>query len=231
MRDRSGTVVAHTGQSLAEYLAGLAESAVQAQRQGPGDREQGTPPGAVRLAVDGPVPQDGADLADAVADVLACRAVPVARVRGEHFLRARSIRLEHGDDPDAYAELWYDLSALRREVLDPLGPGGSQRWLPRLRDPVTDRPFREAAQLAPTGTVAVVDATFLARWEIADAVDLRVHLDVSAAAQARRLPDPLRSRATQAWARYLEDVDPASSATVVVRYERPGHPAVTGSPA
>jgi len=225
MHDRSGAVVAHTPQSLAAYLAQLAEQAVQAVQAG-----QAGFAGAVRLGVDGPVPQDGAELADAVADALTARAVPVARVRGEHFLRARSIRLEHGDDPDAYAGLWYDLSALRREVLDPLGPGGSQRWLPRLRDPATDRPFRDATRLAPSGTVAVVDASFLARWEIADAVDLRVHLDVSPAAQARRLPEQLRSRATQAWARYLDDVDPAASATVVVRYERPGHPAVTGRP-
>ena len=113
-------------------------------------------------------------------------------------------------------------------------PDGPASEFQRLRAALDEAPpefaRRHLTRLAPSGTVAVVDASFLARWEIADAVDLRVHLDVSPAAQARRLPEQLRSRATQAWARYLDDVDPAASATVVVRYERPGHPAVTGRP-
>ena len=56
----------------------------------------------LRLGVEGPVADDAAALADDVAAELADRAVPVARVRGEEFLRARSLRLEHGPaDPDA----------------------------------------------------------------------------------------------------------------------------------
>ena len=33
--------------------------------------------------------------------------------------------------------------ALRREVLDAMGADGSRRWLPSLRDPVSDRATRE----------------------------------------------------------------------------------------
>lgn len=181
---------------------------------------------ALRLAVDGPVAQDAADLADAVAAALTDLAVPVARVRAEHFLRSRSLRLEFGADPDAFLEGWYDLAALRREVLDPLGPGGSGRWLPRLRDPGTDRPYRDSPVEAAPGTVAVLDGRFLARWEIADAVDLRVHLDVSPAARERRVPEDERAQVLPAWASYLELYDPAARADVVVRHDRPSHPAV-----
>src|SRR5690348_17725829 len=34
--------------------------------------------------------------------------------------------------PMAFHDLWYDVGTLRREVLEPLGPGGDGRWLPKL---------------------------------------------------------------------------------------------------
>jgi hypothetical protein len=182
---------------------------------------------AVRVGIEGPVAADTEALADGVAAELDARAVPVARVRGQEFLRARSLRLERGaDDPDTFLDGWYDLAALRREVLDPLGPGGSREWLPGLRDPVTDRPLRRPRVPAPPGAIAVVDAPFLARWEVADAVDLLVHLDVSPAARARRVPPSDQARVLPAWERYLEWFDPVSSAAFVVRYDGPGHPAL-----
>jgi hypothetical protein len=181
----------------------------------------------LRLAVEGPVADDAAALADAVAAELQDRAVPVARVRGDEFLRARSLRLERGPaDADAFFDGWYDLAALRREVLDPLGPGGSLRWLPGLRDPRTDRPLRRPAVPAPPGTVAVVDGLFLGRWDVADAVDLRVFLEVSPAGRARRIGADEQARVLPAWERYLEWCEPADGAAFVVRHDRPSHPAL-----
>lgn len=181
-----------------------------------------------RLGIEGPVADDAHALADAVAAVLTDRARPVARVCADDFLRARSLRLEHGpDDPDAFGELWYDLAALRREVLDPMAPDRSRRtWLPRLRDRETDRPFREPPRTAAPSTVVVLDGRFLGRWEVADAIDVRVLLDVSPAARARRVPAVEQARVLPAWERYLEWFDPATDATAVVRYDRPSHPAV-----
>jgi hypothetical protein len=203
-------------------LAARIADAAQAAAAAAAERGHG-----LRLAVEGPAADDAAALADAVAGALADRAVPVARVRSEEFLRARSLRLEHGPaDPDAFFDGWYDLAALRREVLDPLGPGGSLRWLPGLRDPRTDRPLRLAAVAALPGTVAVVDGLFLGRWDVADAVDLRVHLDVSPAARARRVRTDEQARVLPAWERYLEWCDPAASAAFVVRSDRPSHPAL-----
>ncbi len=181
----------------------------------------------LRLAVEGPVADDATALADAVGAALTDLAVPVARVHGGEFLRSRSLRLEHGPaDPDAFLEGWYDLAALRREVLDPLGPGGSRRWLPGLRDPVTDRPLRRPRADAPPGTVAVIDGRFFARWEVADAVDLLVHLDVTPPARARRVPPDEHARVLPAWEQYLQWYDPAAGAAFVVRADRPTHPAL-----
>jgi hypothetical protein len=183
----------------------------------------------LRLGIDGPAADDAHTLADLVASELVHRAVPVARVCADDFLRARSLRLEFGrDDPDSFAEGWYDLASLRREVLDPMDPGAGpeRRWLPRLRDPLTDRPYREPVRAAVPSTVVVLDGRFLARWEIADAIDVRVLLDVSPAARARRVPADEQARLLPAWEEYLQWYDPAAGAAVVVRYDRPSHPAV-----
>lgn len=186
-------------------------------------------PRAVRVGIDGPVEQDTADLADAVAAEVHAQAVPVARIRARDFLRARSIRLEHGrDDPDAFFDLWYDFPALRREVLDPLAAGGRGSWLPRLRDPETDRSVRAALRPAPPGLVAVVDGRFLLRDDVRTGFDLLVHLVVTPGARARRLPADESARVLPAWDRYLAEHDPAARADVVVRFDHPDRPAVLG---
>jgi hypothetical protein len=183
-------------------------------------------PTRCRVGVDGPVQRDAERLADQVGLELAAQAVPVARVRAEDFLRARSLRLEHGrDDPDAFFDSWYDWAALRREVLDPLGPDGSGEWLPRLRDPDADRPYRQPRQPAANGTVALVSGRFLGRWELSAGLDLLVLLDVTPAARSRRVPADERARVLPAWQRYLDECDPAARADLVVRYDHPDRPA------
>jgi hypothetical protein len=173
------------------------------------------------------VPADTRYVADAVAAAVEEAGRPVARVSAEDFLRPRSVRLEHGpDDVDAGYERWYDWSALRREVLDPLGPDGAGTWLPTLWEPELDRATRAPRRAAAPGTVAVVDGPFLLRWETADAVDLSVHLVVSPAARARRLPAPDLPRVSGAWDRYVTETDPASRADVVLLLERPTAPAL-----
>ena len=115
---------------------------------------------------------------------------------------------------------------LRREVLDPLGAGGAMRLLPVLWDAERDRSARAARVPAAPGTVVVVDGPYLLRWELADAFDLVVHLDVSPAALARRCPADDLVRVAGSWARYLDETDPAERASYVVRLEDPRHPAL-----
>lgn len=180
-----------------------------------------------RVAVDGAVPADTAMVADAVAAAVAAAGRPVARVRAEDFLRPRSIRLEHGPaDPDAGYERWYDWHALRREVLDPLGPGGRGTWLPTFWDAERDRATRAPRLRAAPGTVCVLDGPFLLRWETADAVDVSVHLSTSTEALARRVAAADLPRVAGAWARYVAETWPADRADVVLRFDRPTSPAL-----
>jgi hypothetical protein len=98
----------------------------------------------LRVAVDGAPAAGPAALADALVGPLRVRGRPAVRVDAGDFLRPASVRLEHGrTNPDAFYDGWLDEPALRREVLDPAGPGGTGRIVTRLWDARTDRATRE----------------------------------------------------------------------------------------
>ncbi|MFI0942206.1 uridine kinase [Streptomyces sp. NPDC021020] len=179
-----------------------------------------------RVAVDGAPAAGTADLADDLAAALPPLGHRVLRVRAADFWRPASLRLEYGhEDADAYYQLWLDTGALRREVLDPLGPGGSGRALPSLRDPGTDRSTRADYVELPPGGVLVLDGPLLLGQGLP--LDLTVHLRLSPAALARRTEEAARWT-LPAFARYADEVLPEETADVTVRADDPRHPAWTG---
>ncbi len=182
------------------------------------------PPGFLRVAVDG-APAAGPDrLADALVDPLRMRGRPAVRVRTDDFLRPASVRLEFGrTNPDAFYTGWLDEAALRREVLDPAGPGGSGRIVTTLWNARTDRATREPYTELPPGAVVLVSGALLLGAGLP--FDVTVHLAVSAAALDRRT-EPESRWTLPAYARYDDEVDPASFADVVVRLEDPRRPAL-----
>ena len=116
-----------------------------------------------------------------------------------------------------------DLKELRREVIDPLGPGGSGRYLPSLWDAARDRATRAPAQDAPPGAVLVLDgALLLGRWLD---LDLTVHLSLRAPTLRRRTPEA-DHWTLSAFERYATEVDPEATADVVVRADDPARPAI-----
>ncbi|SCF23237.1 uridine kinase [Micromonospora mirobrigensis] len=183
-----------------------------------------TPPGRLRVAVDGP-PAAGPDrLAAALVDPLRAQGRPALHVRTDDFLRPASVRLEHGrTNPDAYYEGWYDEAGLRREVLDPAGPDGAGRLLPSLWDATSDRASRAGYVELPVGGVVLVSGAFLLGGGLP--FDVTVHLELSPAALARRTEEGLRWT-LPAFARYADEVAPASFADVVVRADDPRRPAL-----
>lgn len=145
----------------------------------------------LRVAVDGADAARPGVLADAVADIVRAGGRPCARVSLADWLRPASLRLEHGRaDPDSYRYGWFDLDALQREVLRPLGPGGSGSWLPTRWDPVTDRATRQRRQPAAPGTVLLVSGPMLLGAGLD--FELTAHLHLSEAALHRRTPDDLQ---------------------------------------
>lgn len=181
--------------------------------------------GRVRVGVDGDECTGTAELADAVAGALSALDRPVIRVSTRWWWRAASLRLEYGrQDVESRLVGWVDANALSREVVDPLGPGGSGRYLTRLRDPVRDRAVREEYRQAPAGAVLVLDGPLLATHELD--LDLRVLVGVSAGRLGRVLPDD-RQWEIEAFAEYGRRWP---SPDVVLSYDHPANPAVRGLP-
>ncbi|WP_407343087.1 uridine kinase [Pengzhenrongella phosphoraccumulans] len=179
-----------------------------------------------RIAIDGAPPVRPDELADALVDPLRAVGRPVVRVRADDFLRPASLRWEFGrENPDAYFDDWLDLAALSREVLAPFGPGGSGRYLPSLRDPVTDRSTRAGRIQAADSAVLLLTGSLLLGRGLD--LDRTVHLAVRPDTLRRRTPPPDRWR-LPAFARYDDDVDPERAADVVVRVDDARHPAILG---
>ena len=179
----------------------------------------------LRVAVDGHPAASPGSLADALVDPLRLRGRPVLRASSAWFLRPASLRFEHGrTDPDAFYDDWLDLAALRRELLDPLGPGGSGRYLPTLWDPTTDRATRAQYESTPRGAVLILDGTLLLGRGLP--LDLTVHLRLSAGGRKRRTDEADRWM-LPAYDRYEREADPERTADVLIRFDDPRHPALS----
>ena len=108
--------------------------------------------GRLRVALDGPPPARPQDLADALAGPLRACGRYVLRASAGDFLRPASLRYEFGrTDPDVFYDDWLDEGGLVREVLAPLGPGGTGKALPSLWDSVRDRATRAQYVAVPPG--------------------------------------------------------------------------------
>lgn len=182
------------------------------------------PPHTLRVAVDGAPPAEPGRLADALVGPLRALGRPALRVGARWFMRQASLRLEYGrHDPQEFYDRWLDTPALRREVLDRLGPGGDGRYLPSLWDPERDRATRAGYRRAPDHAVLLVDGALLLGRSLP--FDLTIHIRLSQAALLRRTSDAERWT-LPAFDRYETEVRPADVADVLVRADDPRHPAV-----
>jgi hypothetical protein len=181
-------------------------------------------PGVLRVAVDGAAATGPDALAAEVVASLRGSGRDAVAIRADGFWRDASLRLEYGrTDEYSLQHSWLDHDALCREVLDPLGPGGTGLYLPSLRDPVTNRATRQAPLRAQSGTIAVVSGQFLLGHGLT--FDRTIHLSMSVAALGRRTP------AESTWTlaaleSYETQTAPADIADVVVRLNDPAHPAI-----
>lgn len=181
-------------------------------------------PGRIRVAVDGPSPTAPLDLATAAADLLRAAGRQPLVVDAGDWLRPASVRLEYGrTDVDMFLDGWLDEGALRRELLDPAADDGSGRVLRRFHDATRDRAFRDGyTDLTADAVVLLAGELLLGRGL---PVDVRVHLRMSGAALARRLPADL-TWTLAAHDRYDTERYPAEEADLLVLSDHPERPAV-----
>jgi uridine kinase len=131
----------------------------------------------IRVAIDG---VDGAGktmLADMLAPLVTARGRPAIRASVDDFHNPRSLRHTRGKySPDGFFLDSYDYDALRRLLLDPLGRGGSGRYVAKYFDHRTDKLVEAGARQALPSSALIVDGIFLHRPELRSCWDLSIFL-------------------------------------------------------
>ena len=177
------------------------------------------------VGFDGPEEIGTSALADSVASRLIAAGRPAVRVSTRWWWRPASLRLEFGrEEIDSLLGGWVDGGALVRELIGPLRAGAT-RVVVRLRDPGTDRSLKEHTEAVPATAVVLVDGPFLAALELL--VDGLIHLKVSDATLARRLPAE-RQWWIPGFDRYRKEYEPDARADLIVSYDHPNAPAIAG---
>ncbi len=133
----------------------------------------------LRVAIDGPPAAGKTTLADELAAVLRAQGRDVIRATIDDFLFPRAQRYRRGQysAEGCYFDA-HDHAALRRVLLDPLGPGGDRRFQPAVYDRDTDTPLSPQVATAPAEAALLFDGVFLLRPELIDRWDLRIFVSV-----------------------------------------------------
>ncbi|WP_104110514.1 uridine kinase [Arthrobacter sp. N199823] len=153
-------------------------------------------PGRRFLAVDG---VDGSGKTAFTAKLVAelhDRAVVV--IHTDDFLNPSAVRYAKGrTSPEGFWADSYNYSALRDQVLVPLGPTGDGKYSPSSYDSGADRSEPAPYVQAPMDALVIVEGMFLHRDELAHFWDASVYLDVPFTETAARMavrnasnPDP-----------------------------------------
>lgn len=185
-----------------------------------------------RIAFDGVDAAGKTTLADALAGLLPTISPrPVIRASIDSFHNPREARYRQGpDSPEGYYQDSFDIPALKRSLLDPLGPGGSRRIQAAWFDFRTNTIVRADTVHAAPDAVLLFDGIFLMRPELAGYWDLTIFVQVTFETVLARviqrdrayLGDEqniirrYRQRYIPAQQRYLETCRPAERADIVI---------------
>lgn len=194
-----------------------------------------------RIAIDGVDAAGKTRLADELAAALAGSGRPVLRASIDGFHHPRPVRYRLGpDSPEGYYADSFDLPALRRLLLDPLGPGGDRRVTTAIFDFRSDQPAPGPIETVPQDAILLFDGVFLQRPELAGAFDMVLFVKVSfatvlaraGARDAALLGGPAavearyRARYIPAQQRYLAEHRPEARADLVIMNDEPARPAL-----
>lgn len=160
----------------------------------------------VRVAIDGPPASGKTTLAEELAGALRAEGRCVIRASIEDFLRPRAQRYRRGElSAESNYHDAFDLEAIRRVLLDPLGPGGNRRFQPAIYARETDSAVVEPVLTAPDDAVLIFEGVFLMRGALDDGWDLRIAVAVEVEeilARARVRDKALNESASQVEERY-----------------------------
>ena len=170
------------------------------------------------------------------------REVIRASIDGFHRPHARRYRLG-ADSPEGYYLDSFDTDALRRELLDPLGPGGSRLYRRAVFDFRADGAVEAPAERAADDALLLFDGVFLLRPELLDAWDVSIFVRVEPQESLRRalvrdaalfgsaaeVERRYRVRYLPGQQLYLDTADPGTHADFVVDNDDPAAPRLTAT--
>jgi uridine kinase len=194
----------------------------------------------LRVAVDGPPAVGKTTLADELALLLRSRGREVIRASTESFQLPRAQRYRHGEfSPEANYHDTFDYDALRRVLLDPLGPDGDRRYQDAVYDLDTDTAVSQPATTAPADAVLLLDGVFLLRPELIGRWDLSIFVsaafeqtldrarirDLARLGSTAEVERRFRTRYIPAQKLYFGIARPADHADIIVHNDEPQRPA------
>lgn len=192
----------------------------------------------LRVAIDGPDTAGKTTLANELAEQLDGRR-PVIRIGIDGFHQPRAVRQRRGSlSPEGFYHDSFDYDAVRRQVLDPLGPTGDRRYRTAVFDYRTDQPVPAEPRVAPDRAALLFDGVFLLRPELRDRWDLTVYVHVDEEEALRRAlirdadlmggQDTVRERYQHRYLPgqrlYRADAEPDRFADIVIDNTDPAHP-------
>jgi uridine kinase len=133
-----------------------------------------------RVGVDGVDGAGKTTFAGELVEVLRLSGRPVIRASVDDFHNPKVVRYRQGrNSPQGFFHDSYDYAALKAALLDPLSPGGSNKYRLATFDLSSDTPVSMAEQMASPQSILIVDGIFLHRFELRDYWDFSIFLHVS----------------------------------------------------
>jgi len=192
-----------------------------------------------RVAIDGPPAAGKTTLADELAVVLRERGRDVIRATIDDFLFPRARRYARGEysAEGCYFDT-HDYDALKRVLLDPLGPGGDRRFQRAVYDRTADTALSPPVTTAAVDAMLVFEGVFLMRPELIDRWDLRIFVSTTlentvdrAVIRERRTSSRAaierrwRERYLPSQQLYFATVRPTEHVDIIVHNDEPQQPA------
>jgi len=191
-------------------------------------------PHPVRVGVDGFCAAGKTTLADELARLVRARSRFVIRASADDFQNPPEIRYQLGkESPEGFLRHALDLAALRAELLDPLGDGGSLDYRTSTYDIHALKPNLSPQLRAPASAILILDGLFLHLPDLAGCFDFTIFVTASVEtclaralrrnqeghASLEQLARIYRDRYIPGFQMYLDQVRPQDLASVVISTE------------
>jgi uridine kinase len=134
----------------------------------------------LRVGIDGVDTSGKTSLADELERALHKNNRQIIRASIDHFHQPRAIRYRLGDDsPEGYYRDSFDLHALRRDLLDPLGPFGNHQIITARFDFKNEISLMAEPVSTSSDAILLFDGIFLHRPELLDAWDFSIFVHIT----------------------------------------------------